>query len=205
MEEQFMGTIQMVAFTFAPRNFSFCNGALIAISQNQALFSLVGTAYGGDGSTTFGLPDLRARGPVGSNEMGQAPGLVSFPLGTKPGAQQTTLSSAQMPRHTHTATFTPSGGGEATGKLEAYTSGAGASTPSTGSYISGDQGAIIFGNGGLGAQLVELGGLTVSGGGGGGGVVTVDDTGASQSFEIVNPMQAVNFVICTEGLYPSRQ
>lgn len=203
--EGYIGVIQMVAFTFAPRNFAFCTGALIAISQNQSLFSLVGNYYGGDGRTTFGLPDLRARAPVGSNEMGQAPGLTSFPLGTKAGVQQTTLSSGQMPRHTHAATFTPAGGGEATGKLEAYTSGASASTPSAGSYLSGDEGAIIFGNGGLGAQLVELAGLTVSGGGSGGGVVTVEDTGASQSFEIVNPMQAVNFAICTEGIYPSRQ
>lgn len=204
MGDQYLGVIQMVAFTFAPRSFTFCSGQLIPITQNQALFSLVGTYYGGDGRTTFGVPDFRARAPFGSLEMGTGPGLQGYQLGAKVGAQTHVLTSSQLPSHTHTATFTPSGGDPASGTLEAYTSGAGTHTPSAGDYISGGSGAQIFGTGGLGAQLVELAGLSISGGGGGGGTVTVAPAGQSQAFSTLSPMHAVNFVICTEGLYPSR-
>lgn len=203
MGEQYLGVVQITAFAFAPENFAFCNGAFIAIGQNTALFSLLGDSYGGDARTVFGLPDLRARTPVGSNDMGQAPGLTSFPRGVRYGLQTHTLTVAQMPQHNHAAIFTPGGHSEVTGSLEAYNTRASSDTPSVGDFISGG-GAAVFGTGGLGAELVELGGLTIAGGGGGGGTVTVGDTGDGRPFEIVNPIQAVNFVICTEGLYPSR-
>lgn len=206
MNDQYLGTIQMVAFTFVPENFAFCNAALIPIQQNPGLFSLLGTFYGGDGRVTFGMPDFRARMPVGSNEMGIGPGLTTFPIGTKYGAQTHTMTEAQMPVHSHAAVFTPSGGGGTgiTASLEVYTTNASADTPTTGDYISGGGGFPVFGQGGFGAQLVELGGLTVSGGGSGGGTVTVSDTGSGKPLDMVNPLQAVNFVICTQGLYPSR-
>ncbi len=203
MGDQYLGVIQTIAFTFAPANFTFCSGQLVPISQNNALFSLIGDAYGGDARTVFGIPDFRARMAIGSDQMGSAPGLTSFRLGTKLGAQTHTLTETQMPTHSHTAAFTPSGGGGVAASLAAYTVGASSDIPSTGDYLSGGGGNPVFGTGGLGAQLVELSGLIVDGGGGS-GTVAVDNTGGSRAFEILNPLQAVNFVICTNGLYPSR-
>ena len=83
MSESFVGEIRMFAGNFAPRNFAFCDGQLLAVGQNDALFSLFGTIYGGDGRTTFGLPDLRGRVPIHS---GNGPGLSSRRLGAKDGA-----------------------------------------------------------------------------------------------------------------------
>ena len=80
MSEPFVGEIRMFAGTFAPRGYALCDGQLLAISQNDALFSLFGTIYGGDGRTTFGLPDLRGRVPI---HMGQGPGLSNRPIGQK--------------------------------------------------------------------------------------------------------------------------
>ncbi len=201
MWDQYLGVIQMVAYTFAPANFSFCSGQLVAVAQNNALFALLGDYYGGDARTVFGLPDFRARTPVGSDKMGRAPGLESLRLGARYGLQTHTLTPASLPEHSHTAVFTPSGG-SVTGKLETYSVGASSDIPSTGDFISGGGGSPAFGTGGLGAQLVELSGLTVEGGGVN-GTVALGDTGSSGAFEIVNPLQAVNFVICTEGLFPS--
>lgn len=90
----------MFAGNFAPRSWAFCDGQLLAISQNDALFSLLGTIYGGDGQTTFGLPDLRGRLPV---HQGQGPGLSPRQVGEKAGTQAETLTVNQLPSHTHTA------------------------------------------------------------------------------------------------------
>ena len=100
MVEPFIGEISMVAFTFAPRGWAFCDGQLLAISQNTALFSLIGTTYGGDGRTTFALPDLRGRVPL---HMGNGPGLTSRPEGQKGGSETVTLTVSQMPAHNHQA------------------------------------------------------------------------------------------------------
>jgi microcystin-dependent protein len=97
-QEPFVGQIQMVAFTFAPKGWAFCAGQILPINQNQALFSLLGTTYGGDGRTTFALPDLRGRVPVGS---GQGPGLSPYNLGEASGQESVTLTIPQMPAHTH--------------------------------------------------------------------------------------------------------
>jgi microcystin-dependent protein len=102
MSEPFIAEIRMFGGNFAPRGWAFCNGALLAISQNSALFSILGTVYGGDGVTTFGLPDLRGRVPVGE---GQAPGLSNRRLGAKFGSEEVTLTSQQMPAHTHGTAF----------------------------------------------------------------------------------------------------
>jgi microcystin-dependent protein len=88
------------AANFAPRGWAECNGQLLPINQNQALFSLLGTTYGGNGVTTFALPDLRGRVPIG---VGQGPGLADYPLGTRAGAETHTLSVAEMPAHAHVA------------------------------------------------------------------------------------------------------
>lgn len=98
MSEPFVGEIRMFAGNFAPRGWAFCDGQLLAVSQNDALFSLLGTIYGGDGRTTFGLPDLRGRIPI---HAGTGPGLSSRRLGAKAGGENETLTTNQLPSHSH--------------------------------------------------------------------------------------------------------
>lgn len=98
--ETFLGQIIMFGGNFAPRGWAFCNGSLIAINQNQALFSLLGTTYGGDGRTTFALPDLRGRAPI---HYGQGPGLSNRTLGEKSGVESNILNVNQLPSHNHLA------------------------------------------------------------------------------------------------------
>src|SRR5690242_17238075 len=103
----FIGEIRAVGFNFAPKNWAMCNGQLLAISQNQALFSILGTTYGGNGQTTFALPDLRGRAPM---HFGQGPGLSSRPLGERSGSEGVALAETEMPPHNHIAS-----GSDATG------------------------------------------------------------------------------------------
>jgi len=97
-QEKYLGEIMLVGYNFCPGSTTEANGQLIAISQNSALFSLYGTTYGGDGQTTFALPDLRGRVPV---QTGQGPGLSNYPLGAAGGTESRALSVAQMPAHAH--------------------------------------------------------------------------------------------------------
>jgi microcystin-dependent protein len=97
--EPYLGEIMLFAGTFAPRGWAFCNGQLLPINQNQALFALLGTTYGGNGQTTFALPDLRDRLPI---HFGQGPGLTSRVLGERSGATTHTLLLAELPSHNHT-------------------------------------------------------------------------------------------------------
>ncbi|WP_420111076.1 phage tail protein [Pseudactinotalea sp.] len=94
----FLGTIQLFGFNFAPRGWALCQGQLLAVSQNSALFSLLGTTYGGDGQTTFALPDLRGRVPMGQ---GQGAGLSGRVVGDVGGTEAVTLTPGQLPAHTH--------------------------------------------------------------------------------------------------------
>ena len=98
MSEPFIGEIRMFAGNFAPRGWAFCDGELLAVSQNDALFSLLGTIYGGDGRTTFGLPDMRGRIPI---HAGHGPGLSNRRLGAKGGEEKVTLTVNQLPSHGH--------------------------------------------------------------------------------------------------------
>ncbi len=98
MSDPFVGEIRMFAGNFAPRNYALCDGQLLAVSQNDALFSLFGTIYGGDGRTTFGLPDLRGRVPL---HYGSGPGLTPRVIGNKSGSETATVSEAQLPAHSH--------------------------------------------------------------------------------------------------------
>ena len=98
MSEPFVGEIRMFAGNFAPRGWAFCDGQLLAVSQNDALFSLLGTIYGGDGRTTFGLPDLRGRLPI---HAGTGPGLSPRSLGQKFGTEHETITTNTLPQHTH--------------------------------------------------------------------------------------------------------
>lgn len=107
--EPFIGMITLFAGNFAPKGWAFCQGQLLPISQNSALFSLLGTTYGGDGVTTFALPDLRGRAPI---QQGQGPGLSNYVLGEITGTENVTLTNTQLPAHTHSivaAVGAPSG------------------------------------------------------------------------------------------------
>lgn len=128
MSEPFLAEIRMVGFNFAPRGWAFCDGQLVLISQNEALFSLVGTTYGGDGRTTFGLPEMRGRVPV---HKGFGSGLSPRNQGQRGGGERATLSVNTMPRHDHVVQATQAAADwpEPSGKLladtapgEAYTS-----------------------------------------------------------------------------------
>ena len=98
MSEPFLGEIRMFAGNFAPRGWALCDGQLLAVSQNDALFALFGTFYGGDGRITFGLPDLRGRIPI---HAGTGPGLTNRRLGAKAGQETVTVTTQQLPPHTH--------------------------------------------------------------------------------------------------------
>ncbi|MBX3120518.1 MAG: phage tail protein [Fimbriimonadaceae bacterium] len=138
MAEPFIGEIKLVPYNFAPRGWAFCNGTLISIAQNTALFALLGTMYGGNGQTNFALPDLRGRGAISS---GQGPGLSNYSQGETGGAENVTLTTAAMPAHGHSAQASSAFGtqGDPAGALPAksplalgyaYRSGAGGTMPS---------------------------------------------------------------------------
>jgi len=98
MSEPFIGQIIIVGFSFPPRGYALCNGQILSIAQNTALFSLLGTTYGGNGQTTFALPNLQSRVPI---HFGQGPGLSSYSLGQQAGEENHTLISNEMPQHNH--------------------------------------------------------------------------------------------------------
>ncbi|HMJ76533.1 MAG TPA: tail fiber protein [Iamia sp.] len=98
MSQPYLGEIRLFPYNFAPRSWAFCNGQIMAISQMTALFSLLGTTYGGNGQTTFALPDLRGRRAISS---GQGPGLQFYDLGQVSGVETVTLIQTEMPQHTH--------------------------------------------------------------------------------------------------------
>ena len=105
--DPFIGSIDMVGFNFAPKNWATCDGQLLQIAQNQALFSLLGTTFGGNGTTNFGLPDLRGRVPI---HQGQGPGLTPRVMGEKAGEENHTLISSEMPSHNHSLAVNTNGG-----------------------------------------------------------------------------------------------
>lgn len=204
--EAFVGTILTFGFNFAPSQWALCNGQQIAISQNQALFALLGTVYGGNGVSTFQLPNLQSRSPIG---FGQGLGLSSYVLGQAAGTEQVSLLISNMPTHTHTATFTPSGGGTApTVTLNASTNTTGnTSVPASGSFLSANHAgtsSINMWAPSTATASVPLGGVTVSGGTGGGGTVSNATTGQGLPTAIMNPYLALNFSISLFGIFPTR-
>ena len=149
MSEPFLAEVRIVGFNFAPRGWAFCDGQLLPINQHQSLYSLLGTTYGGDGRTTFGLPDLRGRTPI---HVGSSDG-SAHPLGQKGGEERHTLSVAEMPQHTHgfnvaTAKATGQQASPANdsvlaeANVDMYRSGAGSTplVPATISTVGGGQG-----------------------------------------------------------------
>lgn len=195
----------MVGFNFAPRGWAFCQGQLLSIAQNSALFSLLGTTYGGNGQTTFGLPDLRGRVPVGQ---GTGPGLQPVVQGEMAGTQSTTLTINNLPTHTHVATFTPTGGGGGSPVQVNVTDTVGTLQSPVGSMLgksppAGPPQGILYAP----ADSTVSGQLAgVSGGGGGitGGTVTNATSGLGQPFDARAPYLGINFIIALQGIFPSR-
>ena len=126
MADQFISEIRIFAGNFAPTGWALCNGQLMPISQNTALFSLLGTTYGGDGKSTFGLPNLQGAAPLGA---GQGPGLSFRSLGESGGEQTVTLLTTEMPAHTHTPQADAAGGGNAVPTNNSWGVGGGRGSP----------------------------------------------------------------------------
>jgi len=143
--DPYIGTIMVFAGNFAPAGWAQCNGQLLPIGQYDALFSLIGTTYGGDGQTTFALPDLRSRVPI---HQGQGSGLSNYSLGENGGLEAVTLQSNQIPAHSHPAmansgagtSMDPAGGVWAGGPTSMYIAGASANTNMNPTSISGSGG-----------------------------------------------------------------
>lgn len=206
MDSPFMGQIQSFGFNFAPRGWALCQGQALSISQNTALFSLLGTYYGGNGQTTFKLPDLQGRVAVGQ---GNGPGLSPYVIGQVGGTENATILISNMPSHTHVATFTPSGGG-ITATLNASTQTATQSVPGTsGANTLGAPSATIsravtpvFGYVADASPSIPLTGLSVTGGAG--GTVTNALTGNGLPINILSPYLCINYSIALQGIFPSR-
>jgi microcystin-dependent protein len=174
MSEPFIAEIRIFAGNFAPRSWAFCDGQLLPIAQNTALFSLIGTTYGGDGRTTTALPNLQGRAPM---HPGRGPGLTARRLGERVGVETVTLTEAQIPSHNHTA--------------RANTAGADAGPPdNTKSFARSGGGQAYQAN--ANANLVDLASQTLS------------TTGGGQAHTNVQPYLVLNFIIALQGLYPSR-
>jgi len=205
MDSPFMGQIQTFGFNFAPRGWQLCQGQTLPISQNTALFSLLGTNYGGNGQTTFQLPDLQGRVAIGQ---GSGRGLSPYVIGQAAGTENVTILISNMPSHTHVATFTPGGGGAVTATMNVVNAAGNLSTGGTSgsNYLAGSHGAAA--NAGIYAAsgtltALNAGSITVSGGGSG-GTVTNALTGNGQPVSILQPYLAINYSIALQGIFPSR-
>ncbi|SMF72566.1 Microcystin-dependent protein [Tistlia consotensis] len=178
--------------TWAPRQWTLCAGQLLAISQFTAVFSLIGTIYGGDGRTTFQLPDLRNRSPVAA---GQSSGTSFHAQGSKTGQESVTLTVREMPTHNHLPAH----------NLVAI-------RPASADPASEGTPDMVL----VPAQIAQRGvsdlpniygepdGVTTLFGGSISGTITLGDTGGGRSFSVVQPLQAIQFIFALEGIYPSR-
>jgi microcystin-dependent protein len=177
--EGVIGYTTMFAGNFEPKNWAFCQGQIISIASNTALFSILGTVYGGNGTTTFGLPDLRGRGVISA---GQGPGLSYYSLGEVTGNETQTMTMENMPSHSHplTTTITPGAALDVNSqspKDAVY--GQGTETlfnPTADSKLQGFQGNITTG----------------------------PNTGGQTPFRTVQPTLVLNYIICLRGVFPSR-
>jgi microcystin-dependent protein len=174
MAEPFIAEIKMFGGNFAPRGYALCSGQLLSIAQNTALFSLLGTTYGGDGQTTFGLPDMRGRVPIGQ---GQGPGLSSRVMGELAGSETVTLISSEMPAHTHTHSA-----GAVTG-------------PGTQAGPAGARMAESTARDNVYSTAAADTAMAPD---------TIGISGGSQPHNNMQPYLCVNFIIALEGIFPSR-
>jgi microcystin-dependent protein len=181
--EGYISEVRMFAGNFAPRSWAFCHGQLISIAQYTALFALVGTTYGGDGQNTFGLPDLRSRVPI---HTGQGPGLSNYVLGQMGGSENITLTAVNVGGHTHAVTgnagvAVATGDGQTAVAVNNFPAGNGDPIYSTTTDESIMAPAL-------------LSGITVA----------VQTPNGASPINTVQPYQAMNFIICLEGIFPSR-
>ena len=178
-----IGEIRMFAGTFAPRTWAFCNNQIISIAQNTALFSILGTTYGGNGQTTFALPDFRGRVAVGT---GTGPGLPNVQLGQMAGTPTVTLLSTNMPAHNHavTGTVTMQANNDATGLTDDATNGR-TGLPASPNIYSTATDALVP----MAPPVINL---------------TTAVNGGSQPFSIMPPYLGMNYIICMFGIFPSR-
>lgn len=192
----FIGEIMTVPYNFPPRGWAYCAGQQLSIAQNTALFSLLGTIYGGNGTTTFALPDLRGRAAIGQ---GQGPGLSVYNLGQVSGTETVTLLSTQMPAHVHSLAG-------ATGTLNAVDLKATEQSPQAGAYLARgvdtaptpDMTPEIYLPAAQGdpATKVPLAGVNVAG--------NTQIAGGSQPHSTMQPYLVLAPIIALEGVYPSR-
>ncbi len=200
MDDQYLGTILMWAGNFVPKNFMPCNGSSLAISQYTALFSLLGTIYGGDGRTTFNLPDLRGRVPV---NYGTGPNLSPYNLGDKGGAEGVQMSPNQLAAHNHNNTLTnnPSNVNIPISIPSVSGSDANAAKPISTTNLGKMSGTSMYSTNTPDSNLMPFnatGTVTPS--------VTITNAvaGANAPINVRQPYLALNFIICVQGLYPSR-
>ncbi|MFJ4347294.1 phage tail protein [Pseudomonas sp. NPDC089401] len=195
MSEPYLGEIKMFAGNFAPRGWAFCQGQILSIAQNSALFAILGVTYGGNGTTTFALPDLRGRAPVGQ---GTGPGLPTVELGQAAGNNQVTLLQSNVPMQ---AVMVPAQ--TVAVSIPAVEGSANAPGPSTASVL-----AQSFDKSGSGAApdiystdqattSLKPFNVTVP-------QATFNVGGSSQPFSVQNPYLGTNFIIALEGIFPSR-
>ena len=175
--DPFIAEIVMFGGNFAPRGWAFCDGQLLAISSNQALFSILGTTFGGDGRTTFGLPDLRGRVPLGPRN---GAGLSNRRLGEKSGTENVTLNTAQVPSHTHTATAHCQSGA-ANQQSPVGNTPAVEAVGATATYSDQPHN-----------EAMQA------------GTVAIANTGGGQSHNNMQPFLGINFIIALQGIFPSR-
>lgn len=215
--EAFMGTVMPVAFNYAPKGWAFCNGQVMSIQQNSAMFALLGTAYGGDGVNTFGLPDLRGRVVVGSQANG--PGIDPVVQGQKAGTSNANalgvgrvtvmLTVANLPAHTHDAS-----GLTAATDLQVSNGSNGAVAVGAGSLLSGSpstggtSAGVFLPAGTAPTNPVMLGGVTssVSGNTGSTGSGTPLDAPVQTTAQVsvMQPYLGLNYIIAMQGIFPSR-
>jgi microcystin-dependent protein len=175
-----IGEIRMFSGNFAPLYWAYCQGQLMSIAQNTALFSILGTTYGGDGQVTFALPDFRGRLAVGT---GQGPGLSNYILGQRAGSETTTLLLPNLPSHNHPVTGTVTV--KATGDGDLGT----------------DPGNRNFGPGNTYTSSTDLVNMAT---GNTDVKLSTAPVGSNMPFNNIQPYLAMNYIICTEGIYPSR-
>jgi microcystin-dependent protein len=177
MSDPFIGEIRMFGGNFAPRGWATCDGQLLSIAQNTALFSILGTTYGGNGQTTFALPDLRGRRPI---HQGQGPGLSPYTLGEMAGAENTTLTISNMPAHNHLVNASNTTGTQ-------VNPGGNVLAPGVDS-VSGACADFI-----LPASINTTMAPNM-----------ITPAGNNVPFSVLDPFLCVNFIIALEGIYPSR-
>lgn len=178
MSDYFLGEVRMFAGTYAPQDFALCNGSLLTMQQYAALFSLIGTTFGGNGVTNFGIPDLRSRVPVGQ---GQGTNLTARVLGQSGGFEGVALSTADIPAHTHT--------------MMATTNTANVQSPA-GAYLgtlASGSAQFLPNTTAAGAQLRPMSNTVVA-----------NNTSTNTTHNNVMPSLPISYVICTQGLYPTR-